>query len=161
MPVMQLVIYGYAVNLDVKNIPLCVYDRDATQTSQDLLKRFQATDYFRIVHVADNYPDVLRQIDSGNATAAIVIPPQFDETLSLGRQSQRAIAHRRERQQLRQRGHGLRASHHPAYSSKSPSIGSSTTACRRLRPTSPSSRAPGSTRTSRAWPTSCPASWRW
>ncbi len=84
MPVMQLVIYGYAVNLDVKNIPLCVYDRDATQTSQDLLKRFQATDYFRIVRVADNYPDVLRQIDSGNATAAIVIPPQFDETLHSG-----------------------------------------------------------------------------
>ncbi len=84
MPVMQLVIYGYAVNLDVKNIPLCVYDRDATQTSQDLLKRFQATDYFRIVHVADNYPDVLHQIDSGNATAAIVIPPQFDETLHSG-----------------------------------------------------------------------------
>jgi ABC-2 type transport system permease protein len=84
MPVMQLVIYGYAVNLDVKNIPLCVYDRDATQTSQDLLKRFQATDYFKIVHVADNYPDVLRQIDSGKATAAIVIPPQFDETLHSG-----------------------------------------------------------------------------
>jgi ABC-2 type transport system permease protein len=84
MPVMQLVIYGYAVNLDVRNIPLCVYDRDGTQTSQDLLKRFQATDYFKIVHVADNYPDVLRQIDSGKATAAIVIPPQFDETLHSG-----------------------------------------------------------------------------
>jgi ABC-2 type transport system permease protein len=84
MPVMQLVIYGYAVNLDVKNIPLCVYDRDGTQTSQDLLKRFQATDYFRIVHIADNYPEVLRQIDSGNATAAIVIPAQFGETLHSG-----------------------------------------------------------------------------
>ncbi len=84
MPVMQLVIYGYALNLDVKNIPLCVYDRDGTQTSQDLLKRFQATDYFRIAHVADNYPDVLRQIDSGKATAAIVIPAQFDETLHSG-----------------------------------------------------------------------------
>jgi ABC-2 type transport system permease protein len=84
MPVMQLVIYGYALNLDVKNIPLCVYDQDGTQTSLDLIKRFQATDYFRIVHVADNYPDVLRQIDSGNATAAIVIPPQFDETLHSG-----------------------------------------------------------------------------
>jgi ABC-2 type transport system permease protein len=84
MPVMQLVIYGYAVNLDVNNIPLCVYDRDGTQTSQDLLKRFQATDYFKIVHVADNYPDVLHQIDSGAATAAIVIPVQFDETLRSG-----------------------------------------------------------------------------
>jgi len=81
MPVMQLVIYGYAVNLDVNHIPLCVYDRDDTQTSQELIKRFQATDYFTIVHVAHDYPDVLHQIDSGVATTAIVIPSQFDETL--------------------------------------------------------------------------------
>ena len=33
MPIIQLFIFGYAVNLDVKHIPLCVYDRDATQTS--------------------------------------------------------------------------------------------------------------------------------
>ena len=33
MPLVQLLIYGYAVNLDIKHIPLCVYDRDATQTS--------------------------------------------------------------------------------------------------------------------------------
>ena len=46
MPIVQLIIYGYGVNLDIKHIPLCVYDRDATQTSQDLLKHFQATDYF-------------------------------------------------------------------------------------------------------------------
>ncbi len=52
MPLIQLIIYGYAVNLDIKHIPLCVYDRDATQTSQDLLKRFQATDYFNIVRVS-------------------------------------------------------------------------------------------------------------
>ena len=52
MPIVQLIIYGYGVNLDIKHIPLCVYDRDATQTSKDLLKHFQATDYFSVVHVA-------------------------------------------------------------------------------------------------------------
>lgn len=51
MPIVQLIIYGYGVNLDIKHIPLCVYDQDATQTSQDLLKHFQATDYFSIVQV--------------------------------------------------------------------------------------------------------------
>ena len=53
MPAIQLLIYGYAVNLDVKHVPLCVYDRDGTQVSQDLLKYFQATDYFNIVRVSD------------------------------------------------------------------------------------------------------------
>ncbi len=81
MPLIQLLIYGYAVNLDVKHVPLCVYDRDATQTSQDLLKRFQATDYFRIVRVADSYTDLVRQIDFGACSVALVVPPQFAEKL--------------------------------------------------------------------------------
>ena len=81
MPIIQLLMFGYAVNLDVKHIPLCVYDRDATQTSQDLLKRFQATDYFKIVHLSDNYTDVVRNIDYGACTVAVVVPPQFAERL--------------------------------------------------------------------------------
>ena len=86
MPIVQLIIYGYGVNLDIKHIPLCVYDRDATQTSQDLLKHFQATDYFSIVHVGESYRDVVQQIDQGACTVAVVVPPQFSEDLhSTGR----------------------------------------------------------------------------
>ncbi len=81
MPLIQLAIFGYAVNLDIHHVPLCVYDRDGTQTSQDLLKHFQATSYFNIVRVADNYRDVVRDIDYGVCTVAIVVPPQFSQTL--------------------------------------------------------------------------------
>jgi ABC-2 type transport system permease protein len=81
MPLIQLLIFGYAVNLDIKHIPLCVYDRDATQTSQDLLKRFQATEYFNIVHLSDSYRDVVQHIDYGVCTVALVVPPQFAEKL--------------------------------------------------------------------------------
>jgi len=81
MPIVQLIIYGYGVNLDIKHIPLCVYDRDATQTSQDLLKHFQATDYFSIVHVGESYEDILHHIDYGVCTVAVVVPPQFSEDL--------------------------------------------------------------------------------
>ena len=92
MPLIQLFIYGYAVNLDIRHIPLCVYDRDATQTSQDLLKRFQATDYFDIVRVSPNYQDVVRHIDQGACTVAVVVPPQFSETLhSSGRANVQAL----------------------------------------------------------------------
>src|SRR5208337_2046235 len=87
MPLVELVIVGYGVNLDVKHIPLCVYDRDATQSSQDLLKHFQATDYFEIVHVAENYRDVVQQIDRGACTVAVVVPPQFSEDMHLHGQS--------------------------------------------------------------------------
>jgi ABC-2 type transport system permease protein len=81
MPIIQLFVFGYGVNLDAKHIPLCVYDRDGSQTSQDLLKRFQATDYFDIVRVSDNYDDVVRQIDYGVCRMAVVVPPQFSEKL--------------------------------------------------------------------------------
>jgi ABC-2 type transport system permease protein len=84
MPLVQLFLYGYAVSLDVKNVPLCVYDRDGTQTSQDLLKRFQATDYFQIVRVSDSYPDVVRNIDHGVCSVAVVVPPRFSESLHSG-----------------------------------------------------------------------------
>jgi ABC-2 type transport system permease protein len=92
MPLIQLLIFGYAVNLDVKHIPLCVYDRDATQTSQDLLKHFQATDYFNVVHLSDSYRDVVRQIDYGACMVAVVVPPQFAENLhSHGQASVQAL----------------------------------------------------------------------
>jgi len=81
MPLIQLVIYGYAVNLDAKHIPLCVYDRDATQDSMDLLKHFQATDYFKIVRVSDSYKDVVKHIDTDACSVAVVVPPQFSESL--------------------------------------------------------------------------------
>jgi ABC-2 type transport system permease protein len=92
MPVVQLVIYGYGVNLDIKHIPLCVYDRDGTQFSQDLLKRFQGTEYFSIAHVADNYQDVLEQINHGACSVAVVVPPQFSEYMhSRGQASVQAL----------------------------------------------------------------------
>jgi ABC-2 type transport system permease protein len=91
IPLVQLFIFGYAVNLDVKHIPLCIYDRDGTQVSQDLLKHFQATDYFNIVHLSDNYKDVVSPIDHGVCTVAIVIPPQFSEDLRTGRANVQAI----------------------------------------------------------------------
>lgn len=84
MPIIQLLIYGYAVNLDVKHVPLCIYDQDGTQDSQDLLKHFQATDYFHIVRVSDSYRDVVHAIDYGACTVAVVVPPQFSETLHSG-----------------------------------------------------------------------------
>ena len=81
MPMVQLIIYGYGVNLDVKHIPLCVYDRDETQSSQDLLKHFQATDYFAITQVDRNYGEVVRDIDRGTCIMAVVVPTQFAEQL--------------------------------------------------------------------------------
>jgi drug efflux transport system permease protein len=91
IPLILLFIYGYAVNLDVKHVPLCVYDRDGTQQSQDLLKAFQASEYFNIVHLARDYRKVVQEVDSGDCALAIVIPPRFAEDLGEGGTSVQAI----------------------------------------------------------------------
>jgi ABC-2 type transport system permease protein len=84
IPLILLFVYGYGVNLDVKHVPLCVYDRDGSQDSQDLLKGFQATDYFEIVHLASTYRDVVQDIDTGACAMAVVIPYDFSQKLRTG-----------------------------------------------------------------------------
>jgi ABC-2 type transport system permease protein len=88
MPVILVLLFGYGVNLDLKNLPIYVYDRDGSQQSQDLLKRFQASDYFEIVHVANSYAELPRALDNGDAKMAIVIPWDFSNRLHDGRPAQ-------------------------------------------------------------------------
>jgi ABC-2 type transport system permease protein len=65
-------------------LPVYAFDRDGTQASQDLLKRFQSTNYFRIAKVVNSYPELAQAIDSGKATLAIIIPHDFSERLHDG-----------------------------------------------------------------------------
>ncbi|HUV70428.1 MAG TPA: ABC transporter permease [Terracidiphilus sp.] len=88
MPVTLMLLFGYGVNLDLKHLPVYVFDRDGSQQSQDLLKRFQASEYFQIVRVADSYPAVTRALDDGDAKMGIVIPWDFSERISQGGQVQ-------------------------------------------------------------------------
>jgi ABC-2 type transport system permease protein len=85
MPVVLVLLFGYGVNLDFKGLPVYVYDRDGSQQSQDLLKRFQASQYFNILRVVDDYPALTRALDDGHAKMGIIIPWDFSQRLSDGR----------------------------------------------------------------------------
>jgi ABC-2 type transport system permease protein len=84
MPPILVLLFGYGVNLDLKGLPVYVYDRDGSQQSQDLLKRFQASDYFRIVRVVNGYPALTRALDDGHAKMGLVVPWDFSERLRAG-----------------------------------------------------------------------------
>jgi ABC-2 type transport system permease protein len=84
MPAILVLLFGYGVSLDLKHLPVYAFDRDGTQASQDLLKRFQSTNYFRIAKVVNSYPELAQAIDSGKATLAIIIPHDFSERLHDG-----------------------------------------------------------------------------
>jgi len=84
MPVTLMLLFGYGVSLDLKGMPVYVYDRDGSQQSQDLLKRFQSNEYFDILRVVDNYPALTRALDDGRAKMGIVIPWDFSRQLQAG-----------------------------------------------------------------------------
>jgi ABC-2 type transport system permease protein len=84
MPAILVLLFGYGVNLDQKELPIFVCDQDGSQQSQDLLKRFQASEYFHIVKVARDVSDVRRALDDGSAKMGVVIPWNFSQRLREG-----------------------------------------------------------------------------
>jgi len=84
MPVTLMLLFGYGVSLDLKKLPVIVLDRDGSQQSQSLLKRFQASAYFRVTRVAADDAEVTRALDQGSARMGIVIPWDFSRRLVEG-----------------------------------------------------------------------------
>ena len=84
MPAMLMVLMGYGISLDQKNVPICVFDRQGSQQSQDLLKHFQASQYFRIVAVNGDYRSLVQAVDKGACKLGVVIPNDFSERLQKG-----------------------------------------------------------------------------
>ncbi len=82
MPLMQMALLGYGVNLDIKHVTICVFDREGSQPSEALLKAFQASPYFDIVEVERDYNGVKRAIDGGRCKMAVVVPPDFSQDLA-------------------------------------------------------------------------------
>jgi ABC-2 type transport system permease protein len=84
MPAVLVLLFGYGVSLDLKGLPVYVYDREGSQQSQDLLKHFQASEYFHVARVVNNYSQLTRALDDGHAKMGIVIPWDFSERLKQG-----------------------------------------------------------------------------
>lgn len=84
MPVMLMALLGYGISLDQKNVPTCVFDREGSQQSQDLLKQFQASPYFRIAMVNNDYASLVQAINDGKCSLGVVIPIDFAEQLEKG-----------------------------------------------------------------------------
>jgi ABC-2 type transport system permease protein len=84
MPIVLVLLFGYGVNLDLKHLPIYVFDRESSQNSQDLLKRFQSSEYFRVAKVVNSYPELVQAIDSSRASMGLVIPHDFTKKLSAG-----------------------------------------------------------------------------
>jgi ABC-2 type transport system permease protein len=88
LPMLMILLFGYALSLDVDQIPTAVLDQDRTPQSRELLERFQASRYFKIVEMADSRRAVEHGIDRGDVGLGIVIAHDYSENLLTGRQAE-------------------------------------------------------------------------
>lgn len=83
-PILQLVLFGYAVNTDVNHTALYVVDHEVSAESRALVDAFTAAGWFRVVGRSDRPADLLQALDHGDARIGIEIPPDFGARLRAG-----------------------------------------------------------------------------
>lgn len=88
LPVIQLIVFGFAINTDVKHLPTMVFDQSLQHESRELLASFEASGYFDIKYTGASYEDVTRAIESGIIKVGIIFPPDFTESSKHGRSAQ-------------------------------------------------------------------------
>lgn len=84
VPVMQLFLLGYAATTDVRNVPIAVWDQSRSPESRALLDAFRSADYFRIAYDIGSDAEVRDLIERGEARAALIIPPDYSQSLLEG-----------------------------------------------------------------------------
>lgn len=85
IPMILLVLFGYALTLDVDSVPIVVWDQNESEMSREFISRFTGSRYFSLKAQVSNYRDIERAIDSGKAFAALIIPTDFDRRINSGR----------------------------------------------------------------------------
>jgi ABC-2 type transport system permease protein len=86
IPLLLILMFGYALSLDVDSVQTVVVDYDKTGTSRDLVRKLNASSYFIIQHLDDS-SSAIRYLDQGIATMAIVIPPGWTRDLKRDREA--------------------------------------------------------------------------
>ena len=84
LPLFQMLLFGYALNLDVDRIPTLIYDGDHSAESRALIERFRGSRFFEIQGFADNYGDIEKGIDKSKVLVGIVIPRDYSRHLKAG-----------------------------------------------------------------------------
>ena len=87
MPAILMLLFGYAVTLDVKKVSVAVLDHDQSQESLSFVHRFSGSPYFSVRHYAADEKEMKRLIDGGKAKMGLVLPWNFSRTVKAGRKA--------------------------------------------------------------------------
>jgi ABC-2 type transport system permease protein len=84
LPLFQMLLFGYALNLDVDRIPTLIYDSDHSADSRALIERFRGSRFFEIEGYTNSYTDIEKNIDRSKILLGIVIPRDYSQRLNAG-----------------------------------------------------------------------------
>lgn len=87
-PLIEMIAFGYAIDTDVKHMPMVILNEDRTVESRRFLDRFVNTETFRIVGEVRNVEEMASEIRKGRATVGMQIPPHFTRDLRGGHPAQ-------------------------------------------------------------------------
>ena len=87
-PVIQLILLGYAANLDVRRLLLMVYDADKSSESRKVVELFSHNEYFNLIGYVEDLNDIDAEIDKGNVAMVLAVPSDFGEDLVSGRNAE-------------------------------------------------------------------------
>ena len=158
LPAVQLLLFGYAIDTDVRHVPAVVLDYDRSAASRDFVARLQATGFYDMRGEVRSYDEIGRALRAGRAKAALVFPARWGADAGAGRRaSLQLVIDGSDPQTV---GSALDTGDRPRRSRARAICWSSASdapasPCPPRR--SPSSRSPGTTPTSRRRPSSCPA----
>ena len=85
LPVLLLLLFAYALNMDVKRVSVAIFDQDKSALSRDLLESFSNTEYFRVQRYVRNYREIDDLIDRGTVIMGIVVPRNFESMYKSGK----------------------------------------------------------------------------
>ena len=91
IPALQLVLFGYAINLDVRHVPTAVLDRAQSTLSRKLVGELEATQTFSVQRVVRSQREGVLLLESSEVGAVLVIPEDFDRRLLRGRGAEVSI----------------------------------------------------------------------
>lgn len=85
IPVMLMILFGYALSLDVDNIPLAVWDQERSPASREFVDRMTSSGYFTVVLQTESYDPIVRAIDKNQVNVGLIIPWDFSRGIKRGR----------------------------------------------------------------------------
>ena len=87
MPLAQLLIFGFAINTDIKHLRTVIFDQSRTQESREMINSLSSSNYFDVVEFAASMKEVNKRVEEGAAKVGIVFPPDYASRIKGGRQT--------------------------------------------------------------------------